>query len=95
MATRIVNITPQVDGIKDTFTTPEEFVQSTVALGYNGQIFPPGVNIDSFPDSQTVKLRFIPTYNSNVDLNSKVLLIYEEKHAVLEDIVGSASPPGF
>jgi len=92
--TRIEDLTSQIDGVKDTFTTTAAFEPSTVTIGYNGQVYPPGLNIASFPDVNEVQLEFVPTYDADVDMNSKLMVIYEELNDATEDIVGSANPPG-
>ena len=93
MSTVIDDLTPQVDGVTDTFDLQAQPMQHTVTLVYNGQTYPPGENIDSFPEDKKVKLTFVPEYNADPNLNSKVSLFYEEYYDG-EDIRGSATPPG-
>ena len=93
MATVIDDLTPQVNGVTNTFTTTKPFNPDTLCLGYNGQVYPPKLNIDSWDESaKTVTITFVPETDPNPDIKSKVLIIYEEP--VLADIVGSATPPG-
>lgn len=94
MATKIEDLTSQVNGTTDTFTTTVEFVPSSLTLGYNGQIYPPGVNIkSSHPSSQTIVLDFIPKTDTDLNVKSKVLIIFEEALADAEEMVASAMPP--
>ena len=89
MGTKIENLTSQIDGVSDTFTTLADFEPGKVSIGYNGQMFGPGENIDSYPSSNQIKLTFVPKTDADADLHDKLMVIYEE----IADIVGSAFPP--
>lgn len=92
--TRIENLTSQINGTTDTFLTVAGFDPSTLTVGYNGQMYPPGVNIASTgPEVNKFKLSFVPTFDADQDLNSKLMVIYEEMADADEDIIGSANPP--
>lgn len=84
------NITSQVNGTRDTFTTAFDFEPATLSLGYNGQLFPAGSNIKAILGTKTFQLDFAPAADT-----SFLSVIYEDKSdgGSIESIKGSSHPP--
>lgn len=92
--TRMEDISDQVDGVKDTFTTLNAFDPNTLCIGYNGQVYPPKINIVSTgPAANEFKLSFVPQIDPDPDFKTKLMVFYEEPNDYYEDIIGSANPP--
>ena len=90
MTTKFENITSQIDGATDTFTLGHLYLPSTVSLGYNGQLFPVGVNIsEELPDNK-IRLSFVPP----VDTDSLLAIYDDGTNIIVEHILSaSALPP--
>ena len=92
MTTRKDNLLSQVDGITDIFTTSFEYQGNTLMLGYNGQVYAVGVNIDSELSGTTFKTTFVPI----PDCTTAFHIIYEDlQSAEDEPMKGTGRPPGF
>ena len=88
MNVRFENITSQVDGITDTFITSKDYISGTLSLGYNGQLYPQGVNIRQEIAPTGVKLTFVPSSDTH-----SLLLIYLDATDLDPIMVASALPP--
>jgi len=86
MATRHEDLLAQVDGVNDVFTTTVKYRTGTLALTYNGQLFPPGQNIDSEVTDTTFKLSFVPPTDTDT-----LSVIFED--CSLDDVIASGMPP--
>ena len=92
MTTRKEDITSQVDGVTDIFTTSYAYQGNTLMLGYNGQVYPVGTNIINEIDNMTFKISFIPI----IDCTDGLHIIYEDlQSADDEPMKGTGRPPGF
>lgn len=91
MASRRENILSQVDGITDVFTTAFPYIGGTLMLGYNGQMYPVGVNIDAELTANTFRTTFVPL----VECTTAFHIIYEDIGTSNEDeMEASGLPPG-
>lgn len=91
MGTRTDNLTSQVDGITDVFTTSFPYLAGTLILGYNGQIYPVGVNIDAELTANTFRLTFVP----DLECTTALHVIYEDPGSLTpDDMQASGLPPG-
>jgi len=91
MTTRKEDLTSQVDGITDTFTTSYDYQGNTLMLGYNGQVYPVGVNIENEIDGMTFQISFVP----DLECTDSLHVIYEDSaSADDEPLIGTGRPPG-
>jgi hypothetical protein len=89
--TKFENITGQVDGITDTFTTVSPFAPGSLSLGYNGQLYPKGVNILTELPPNQFKLSFAPALDTH-----SLLVVYEYDDGLSSTepiLLASALPP--
>ena len=92
MATKFYPILNQVDGIKATFELPEAYIEGSLILAYNGQIYDTGVNIISqSPNTEppTATLSFSPAVDTHT-----LMLIYTPKNEVSSGVRAYVHPPG-
>ena len=88
MATRFENILSQVNGVTDTFTTATPYSSGTLVLGYNGQLYSPGVNIQSEVSPNSFRLTFVPAANT-----TGLMVVYDDGGGASDDIVALGTPP--
>jgi hypothetical protein len=98
MTTRFEDLSTLVDGVRDTFTTALSYQAGTLVLGYNGSVFPPGVNIKLATPPNTFQLTFTPPADTTA-----LMIIYDDGLNVggggggdptgSEDMVASGLPP--
>ena len=88
--TRKDDLTSQVDGITDIFTTNYEYQGGTLMLGYNGQMYPVGVNIESELTNTTFQLCFVP----DLECTDSLHVVYEDFFTADEPLIGTGRPPG-
>lgn len=90
MTTKFENITSQIDGVTDTFSLSKPYVSGTVSLGYNGQLYPVGMNIAEEIPTNKIRLNFVPTADTDT-----LLAIYDDGQDVIQDpiLMASALPP--
>jgi len=92
MTTKFEDLTSLVDGIRDTFVTSNAYQAGTLVLGYNGSVFPIGVNIKLEIPPTSFQLSFVPPADSTA-----LMIIYEvlssEDSSLDRDLVASNLPP--
>lgn len=91
MTTRNDDLTPQVDGTTDVFTTAFPYVPGTLVLSYNGQIFPKGFNIAQEVSATQFKLSFVPP----TDTHTLGVLYEDPNNETTELMRASGRPPSF
>lgn len=92
MSAKFHPVTDQIDGVTDTFTLPEAFLDGSVLLAYNGQMFDTGENIleqNGAGVPPTVRLNFVPTSDTH-----NLMLVYIPKYGSGKGIRGYTHPPG-
>jgi hypothetical protein len=91
MPSRRENLTSFVDSVTDTFTTAFPYVSGSLMLGYNGQVYPAGVNIENELSATTFQISFVP----EVDCTTALHIIYEDIGTEAgEEMQASGLPPG-
>ena len=88
MSTQKDDLTNQVNGVTDVFNTLEPYLPGTLMLGYNGQIYPVGVNIVQEVTTTSFRISFTP----EVDCTDALHVIYEDANSVT--MMASGHPPG-
>jgi hypothetical protein len=73
MTIRFEDITSQVNGTQDTFTTLFPFLSGTLVIGYNGQLFPPGTNLKQEIAPNSFQMTFAPQADTN-----SLMIVYDD-----------------
>jgi hypothetical protein len=91
MPSRRENLTSAVDGVTDVFSTVFPYVSGSLMLGYNGQVYPVGVNIDAELSATTFRISFVPDPECTTALH----IIYEDIGTDSDSgMQASGLPPG-